>query len=158
MSSGFIFDKDAEGKPIIYLAPFRSKYNKTGQLFKRIHGVSILVPANSTANLDFPIPYNICLFAGAEIFGTEIGDQVNFKLLDDAINTYSQAPVEQVGANYMLMQFGFGLFMPGGPYKNTSDYDAELYNGMIIRCEYTNNTNTDKTIYMNPEIHEVVTP
>lgn len=152
----FLPDKDAEGKPIIYLAPFRSKYSKEGQLFKRVHGAKADVVANGSVNVDFVIPYNHCLFAGAEIFGTELGDRLSFFLLDDANNTYSQMDVGTHGPNVPIMQFGFDIFMPGGPYSNTSDYDASLYAGMILRASLQEENGNAKTIYMNPELHEVV--
>ena len=121
-------------------------------LFKRIHGVSETVTAGATANIDFVAPYSASKFTGAELFGVDLGDTLNFYVLDDASNTYSGAP----GSNYQLNQFGFNVEMPpGGKYKNTSNYDADIYLGMVIRCEYTNNGAEDKYIAMNPWLHEV---
>lgn len=121
-------------------------------LFKRVHGVSETITAGQTVNIDFVVPYAQCKFTGANIFGCKLEDTLNFKVLDDASNTYSGAP----GSNYMLNQFGYDVELPdNGVYENTSNYDADLYIGMILRCEYTNNGNADKYIAMNVWLHEV---
>lgn len=120
-------------------------------LFKRVHGVSANIGANSTGNIDLIVSYAHAKFTGAEIFGTNLGDDLNFYVLDDANNTYSGAP----GSNYQLNQFGFNVKMPPDRYKNTSDYDADVYTGMVIRCEFTNNTGSAKDVHMNVWLHEV---
>lgn len=121
-------------------------------LFKRVHGVkSASIPAGQSANIDLIIPYAHAKFTGAEIFGSEHQDTLDFFILDDANNTYSGAP----GSNYQLNQFGFDVEMPGAPYKNTSDYDADLYAGMVIRCSYKNNGASPKVVSMNVWLHEV---
>lgn len=146
----FIPDRDKDGNPILAIKPFASKKIESGSLFKRVHGVSSQsIPAGQTANVDFVIPYPTAKFSGAEIFGTSLGDSVNFKVLDDGNGTFSGTP------NAPLNQFGFGVKMKDGDYKNTSEYDADMYAGMILRCEYTNNSANAKVIYMNLELHEV---
>lgn len=120
-------------------------------LFKRVHGANATITANSTADIDFVVPYAHAKFTGANIFGNTLGDTLDFTVHDDASNTYSGAP----GSNYKLNQFGYDVEMPGEPYENTSDYDADLYYGMVIRCSYTNNTNASAYIAMNVWLHEV---
>ena len=135
--------------------PFASKKIKVGgvekSLFKRVHGVELSIADGQTGNIDFVVPHPQTKFTGAEIFGTDLGDEVDFTVHDDASNTYSGAP----GSNYQLNQFGFNVKMPPDRYKNTSNYDADLYYGMIVRCAYTNNSGATKTVYMNVWLHEV---
>lgn len=142
------------------LNPFASKKiiinGEEKSLFKRVHGVGLDIAAGSTGNIDFTVPYAFCKFTGANVFGSDIGDTLNFKVLDDATNTISGLDVGTYGANFMLNQFGFNVEMPpGGVYENNSNYDADLYLGMILRCEYTNNGSATKHIGMNPWLHEV---
>lgn len=120
-------------------------------LFKRVHGTNETIGAGQTVNIDFVVPYNVCKFSGAEILGAAFGDTLNFKVLDDANNTYSGAP----GSNYQLNQFGFSVQMPGPEYANTSNYDADLYVGMVLRCEFYNSEGSQKTVAMNVWLHEV---
>lgn len=139
--------------------PFAAKKILVGgeikSIFKRVHGVSAIIAAGSTVDIDFVVPHPTVKFTGAEVINTHIGDRLDFTVHDNATNTYSGAPVETYGANLQLNQFGFGVYLPDGFYQNTSNYDADLYLGMIIRCSYTNNTGSSKTVYMNPWLHEV---
>jgi hypothetical protein len=143
------------------ITPFAAKTLKINgvvkKLFKRVHGVaSSDIASGATVNIDFTVPYAHAKFTGAEIFGCELGDSLKFYVLDTANNDYSGAPTSSPGyPNYILNQFGYDVRMPADRYKNTSDYDADLYTGMIIRCEYTNNGGSTKKIYMNSWLHEV---
>jgi len=144
-------DVEVESEP-----PFAAKTIKvngvTKKLFKRVHGVaSSTIAGGATVNIDFVVPHAHCKFTGAEIMNTDIGDTLNYLILDDASNTYSGAP----GSHYQLNQFGFNVQMPQTYYANTSDYDADLYQGMIVRCEYTNNSGSAKVITSNLWLHEV---
>lgn len=125
-------------------------------LYKRVHGVNGTIPANSSANIDFKIPYMTCKFNGANIFGVDLKDTLDFLILDTDTNQYSQLDVNTYGANVMLNQFGFDVEMPAsGFYENTSNYDSDLQKDMIVRCVYKNNGTADKYISMNLWIHEV---
>lgn len=139
--------------------PFAAKTIKingiTKKLFKRVHGVNETISSGQTVNIDFTVPYAWAKFTGAEIFGCTKEDTLNFYVLDTATNTYSGLDPQVYGANFTLNQFGFDVELPDGPYANTSDYDADLYQYMIIRCEYTNNGASSKYIGMNVWLHEV---
>ena len=135
---------------------FASKKDISGKfLYKRVHGVSTNIPANTMGMIPFILPYDVAKFSGAEIFGTTLLDSVDFKVLDTGTNTYSGLDVGEFGANFMLNQFGFNVKMPNDRYKNTSNYDASLFAGMILCCEYTNNTDAAVDIAVNFELHEV---
>lgn len=120
-------------------------------LFKRVHGASLNILAGATGNIDIISHYMTAKFTGAEIFGTALGDTLNFFVLDDASNTYSGAP----GSYYQLNQFGFDVQMPPDRYQNTSNYDADIFMNMVIRCQYTNNGASAKDVAMNLWLHEV---
>jgi hypothetical protein len=131
--------------------PFASKTLPDGKkLFKRCTGIPGVEIANgATENLDFVIPYPHMKIIGACIFNTNFGDTVNFYVLDDATGTYSGVP------NYVLNQFGFNVNLPEGSMENTCKYDADLYGGMKVRVEYTNNSGSTKIVYVNFDVHEV---
>jgi len=130
------------------------------KLYKRVHGANGTILAGETGNIDFVISYGHAKFTGANIFGSELKDTLNFYILDTATNAYSGAPISPEPTyypNFILNQFGFNAELPAsGIYENTSNYDADLYMGMIIRCEYTNNGASDKYIALNAWLHEVV--
>jgi len=141
--------------------PFASKKIKVnGQLkslFKRVHGINATIASGQTVNIDFTIPYSHVKFTGAEVFGCALGDTLNFTVHDDENNSISGAPTSSPGyPHYLLNQFGFNVEMPNDKYANTSDYDADLYSGMIIRCSYTNNGQNSKYISLNLWLHQVV--
>jgi hypothetical protein len=137
---------------------FASKYTIDGKaLYKRMHGGNATISASSTGNIDHVVTYNEVKFTGACIINCNVGDTVNFTVHDDANNTYSGLDVGTYGANVQLNKFGYDVEMSKDFYENTSQYDASLYVGMIIRCSYSNNDNSNsRYIGVNFEMHEVV--
>ena len=153
---GVALESDPGKVEVTVQPPFASKKINGKSIFKRVHGVSQSIDDGQTVNVDFTVPYPTVKFTGAEMFNTDFGDVVDFTVHDDASNTYSGAPTTSPGyPNYKLNQFGYSVQMPNERYKNTSNYDADLYFGMIIRCAYTNNSGATKTIRMNVWLHEV---
>ena len=143
-------------KSVLRSAPFASKILESGEsLFKRVHGVSQTIAAITTANIDFIVPYPKVKFSGAHLIGNVKGNTLDFTVHDTPTNTISGLDVNTYGANFKLNQFGYDIYMPDGQYENTSNYDADLYQDMIIRCTYTNNDSNPVTIGMNVELHEV---
>lgn len=148
-------------------------------LFKRVHGVrSPVIPANTTGYFELVIPYPMSKFTGAELFGVDRLDTLDFFILDNDTNSYSGLPLDPYGPNFPLNQFGFDVEMPGetleaiyntedppaiigyrnhgnGNYANTSNYDADLFQSMIVMCAYKNNSPVDKIISGNFWLHEV---
>ena len=157
MSVNIIPDRDLKGNIITLQPAFRSKSLPEGNLFKRVHGASSIdIPANTTGYITFAVPYPVCKFSGATIINIDLGDTLDFFVLDTAVNTFSGLPVETYGANFPLNQFGFDVVMPNGnEYTNTSNYDADLYQDMQVMCAYKNNSATAKKVHMNVELHEV---
>jgi len=137
-------------------SPFSSNKLPDGRVIhKRVTGVSTIIPANSTATLQLIVPYVEARFKGARLINTTMGDTVNFKILDDNLNTYSKFDAS-IATNVPLDQFGFNVYMTDGSFYETSKYAGSLFVGMVLDCEYTNNTNASKEIYMNCDIHEVI--
>lgn len=161
MALGFKPGRDKDGQLKLKVEPFTAKTvlksdGSEGSLFKRVHGMNGTVTASSTQSLVFTVPYITCKFSGADIFGVDLKDTLNFKVLDTDNNDVSGLDVGTFGPNVLLNQFGFDVEMPGGgKYSNTSNYDADLVAGMKLVCEYTNNGLADKYIAMNVELHEV---
>jgi hypothetical protein len=131
--------------------PFSNKTLPDGKkLYKRCTGIDgVEINNGETKNLDYVVAYPHMKIVGACIFNTNFGDIVNFYIYDDANGTYSGTP------NYLLNQFGFNINMPEGSMENTCKYDADLYYGMKVRIEYTNNSGSTKTVYANFDLHEV---
>lgn len=119
-----------------------------GQLFFRGQGVSQTITANSTANIIFTIPYPKTKLNGVEILYGAKGDTCNFKVLDSTTGSYTTVP------NYLLNQFGYNWNVEEGSQKELLPYDADVFYGMQLVVEYTNNDNIDKLIGINFYIHE----
>lgn len=156
----FIPDRDAEGNIIQKATPFAAKTlsinGATKKIFKRVHGIhNPSVSAGQTVNIELIIPYAWVKFTGAEIFGCELGDIVNFTVHDTVNNDISGLDPQIYGANVQLNKFGYDVIMPNDKYANTSEYDADLYQNMIIRCTYTNNGASAKYIGINVWLHEI---
>ena len=123
--------------------------------YKKVTGVKKLIDPGSTENIELAFPFPKGLVKGAKIINTHIGDSLNFKIKDTDTNTYSQAPVESVGPNYILNQFGFNVYLTNESLEDTAEFAGVLYQGMVLTCEYTNNTSEAKTVYMNCDIYEL---
>lgn len=131
-------------------SPFGNKSIGTKNLFRRKHGMSKAVAANSTDTIIFSVPYNQAKITKAELVNCSAGDIVNLTVHDDTSGSYSTIP------NYKLNQFGFDVNMPDGMYVDESQYDADLYLGMVVKIEYTNNTGSQAIIGVNITLHELV--
>lgn len=131
-------------------APFASKVLTSGQkLFKRVHGVQAVVPANSTESISFVVPYVQAKINGLQIVGASLGDTANFKVYDNSSGTISTIP------NMLLNQFGFNVCLSEKFHVEESHYDADVIQGMKLELEFSNNTNSEVTIGANFILHEV---
>ena len=138
-------------------SPFSLKTIDNGKsLFKRVHGVeSTIIQPGATGYLTFIIPYEFCKFSGAALIGCDVGDSLDFFVLDTPTNSISGLDVETYGPNAPINQFGFDVRTTKDFYENTSNYDADLFKDMQIYCAYKNNSAQAKKVYMNSELHEV---
>lgn len=149
---------DKEGHFKIKTESFSSKTVTVGgvekSLYKRIHGNNFFVANNQSTSCDFVIPYPHVKIEGIEILSAHPADDLNLKVLDADGNVYSGLDVGTYGDNFMLNQFAFNVHPATDYYRHDSQYDADLYQGMIIRIEY-NNTGSGKNVYMNFLLNEV---
>lgn len=142
--------RDKDGQFVIKEEAFKSKTTADGKsLYKRVHGDTFSVIDTQTH--DWSIPYAHVKIEAIEIINCDIGDKIDFKILDDTNNTYSGVP----GSNQELNQFGFGVYTPDKFFEHKSQYDADLYYGMNIHIDYVNASGSQKDIYVNYILNEV---
>ncbi|NVM33943.1 MAG: hypothetical protein HWN81_00005 [Candidatus Lokiarchaeota archaeon] len=129
------------------------------RLFRRKHGFNITVDANGNNELVLTVPYAAAKINELELVNCEAGDKVDFMVYDSEQGLYQinilGMPAEQVNPNLMLNQFGFGVYLPDGAYKDISKYDADVYGTMRLKIKYYNNSAIQRTIYGNIVYHEV---
>jgi hypothetical protein len=131
--------------------PFSAKELDGGvKLFRRKHGVSATIPANSSGTISLVIPYPQCKIDQAEIVNCAVGDTVDLKVYDTPTGTISTVP------NFMLNQFGFGVTMPDNFYVDKSNYDADLIQNMKVEVTYYNNSASPRDIGVNITLHQLV--
>lgn len=131
--------------------PFASKVLPDGsKLFERKHGVAgSSVAAGTSVSTVYTITYTNCKITAVEVIGGNENDQVDFEILDTVTGTVTTIP------SALLNQFGFGVFITAGKYKEESRYDADLFVGLQLRMTYTNNSNSAVTPNFNVTLHEV---
>lgn len=135
----------------IQSSPFASKVLENGKkLFAREHGIpETTIAAGTTVALLFEVPYTSCKITGAHIVGCKKGDTCNFKILDTDAGTLTGVPL------YPVNQFGFDVNMPNDSYEKRYNYDADLFQGLHIDVEYTNNGTEEVKVSVNLDLHEV---
>ena len=132
------------------LSPFAAKkLPDERKLYRRKRGTRNTIPANSSASITFTVPYAMCKIDQLEITNTDTLDQADFNVRDTATGTYSGYP------NVVIEQFGFDVEMPMDFYVDRSNYDANLYGGMVLEVVYKNSTSNDKIIGINFNLHEI---
>lgn len=131
--------------------PFASKVLEDGRsIFKRKHGVlSLPVSPGATVETLFVVPYPSCKVNEVEVVGSKLGDTVNFKVLDTSTGAVSGFP------NAPLNQFGFDVNVTDDFYRESSNYDADLFLGLQLSMSYTNNGTSELTPRFNILLHEV---
>ena len=139
--------KDPGNKPPISIASaFAAKTVGNKKLYKRIHGMSQAIVTDSNT-ITFTIPYTWAKITGVELVGGLAGDTASFFVLDTEAGTYSGYP------NYQLNQFGFSVNVASNYYVYSSEYDADLHQGMKIKIVYV--SPNDKTVGCNFMLNEV---
>lgn len=130
--------------------PFNNKYLPDGKkLYRRKHGKKETCPANGSVNIDMIIPYGHCKIDEVEVVGCSSGDTVDLTVLDSEEGSYSGQP------NLMLNQFGFDVNLSEGYYSDSSNYEADLYVGMVMRVTFKNSSSEPVEVGANYVLHEV---
>lgn len=131
--------------------PFCSKELPNGKkLYRHKYGYSFSLAANGTTVYNITVPYTACKINEAEILWAPEGVSVDMKIKDTASGTYSTVP------NYTFAQYGYSVMIAADYYKDVSQYDADVYSGMILEFTFNNTSATSKTIGLNMIFHEVV--
>jgi hypothetical protein len=123
-----------------------SKHYGNNKLFKRVVGVREDVIEGLNV-IDWISPFPWAKFIEMQFTNTEIGDYICLEVYDTPEGTYSGIP------DFKLNQFGFTVNVPNGFYSHKSEFDADIYFGMIIRLSY--HTINNKKIGMNFVLNEV---
>lgn len=127
--------------------PFASKTLSSGKkLYKRVHGQSASVTTTQSSH-KFTVPYVSCKITGVEIINAEVGDFVDFYILDTITGTVTTVP------SYPLNQFGYNVYMSSDFHREVSNYDADLFMGLQVEVKYT--SISSKTVYFNYILHEL---
>jgi len=129
----------------IVINPFASK----GKNHFKGTGVKKVVAANSTGNVDLVIGAGTYRYNAIEVLNGDYGDYVQLEVVDTSLGTYSTIP------DYTLDTFGINWNMSKELIK-TLPYEATVFTGMILRVKYTNNTNADKEVYVNHDLHLIL--
>lgn len=132
--------------------PFGSKnivingVNKS--LFARFTGVQYTVN-NGSNTLTYTATYPWVKMLGIEVIGGQVGDYADLKIYDDASGTYSGH------ANLLLNQFAYAVNIGPNSYTKMAQFDADLYQNMVIKVTYNSVSLLSKTIGLNLLMNEV---
>lgn len=144
------------------LYPFHSKELTDIQkkLFRRAHGIKATLNASGDTQIELTVPYNWAKITTIEIVDLPEVMQADLTVHADVngdFKTSVDGTVISTGVSkYKLNQFGFDVNIAKNYYKDHSEYDADLFLGMIIRITIKNLTNLTPTIGVNFTLHEVV--
>jgi hypothetical protein len=136
------------------LYPFHQKELPDIQkkLFRRAHGIEQQIVANGNTVIEFTIPYNWVKITTMEVVGLPERMKADLTIHDSVTGAYSQTGISK----FQLNQFGYNVNITEGYYRDHSEYDADLYIGMIVRVTIKNHTSLTPTIGVNLTLHEVV--
>lgn len=116
------------------------------KLFARNTGYKFNL-ATGINELSITAIYPWAKIVGIEIINCEALDTAELRVYDTAAGTYSGVP------NYLLNQFGYAINLPKDFYSRMSPYDADLYQGMVLKVSY--DSVSAKTIGINIIMSEV---
>ena len=112
----------------------------TKKLYIRNTGFQSALTSGSNT-ITYTATYSWAKLIGVEVIGAEALDYVDFKVFDTATGTYSGTP------NAMLNHFGFSVNIAPGFYRRECPYDADIYQGLVLKLTY--NSVSAKTIGIN---------
>lgn len=148
-----IGNRDSVGSPITVINSQPAYGSKTfisnGQvkkLFARFSGIQVGLEIG-TNEISYTVPFAWAKIIGIEVVGCENLDTASLKVYDSATGTYSGVP------DILLNQFCFDINLPKDFYSRMAQFDADVYQGMIIKIDY--NSKSAKTVGINFLINEV---
>jgi len=113
-------------------------------------GAGIIAAHNGTVAGEFATDLMRYVWSSDE-WGTGASD-VELKVKDTAAGTYSTVP------NMVLDAFGITVNIAKDYWKGRSEYDADIYVGMVLEFTVNNTSNITKVVGVNMVFHEVTTP
>lgn len=146
MSINIIPERDLDGNPYSASTLFKKK----GAHSYKGTGVKNNIPANSTASISYTCGTGMIYdFSGVEILGGELGDEFQLQVID-VLGKYGQS------AMGMLDQFGIN-WNARPDFIKEMPYASRLMEDMRVDVVFTNNSSTEKTIYVNFDLYKVLT-
>jgi hypothetical protein len=131
-------------------APFGSKTiiinGVIKKLYARFTGYQQSLSAGSNT-IDYTITYPWVKIIGIEVVNCEALDTADLKVYDTSTGTYSGVP------NALLNQFSYTLNLPKDYYLKMAQFDADIYQNMIVKVVY--NSVSAKTVGINLLFNEV---
>lgn len=148
-------------KKVLRNDAFAEKTLSNGKkLFRRAWGIKSTLLSSADTTIEFTIPYAWCKITTMEIVGLSKMMSVDLTVHADvngSFKTSIDGSVIPTGVpKYKLNQFGFNVNASKDFYKDHSEYDADLFQGMIIRVVIKDGDSTTPTIGINLTLHEVV--
>lgn len=141
----------AVGQTIVSQPPYGAKTVTVNgvvhKLFSRMTGLQYSVSTGANT-ITYTATYPWTKLIGVEVVNCEALDTADFIVYDTPGGTYSGVP------NQLLQQFSYTLNMPKDFYIRMAQFDADLYQGMVIQINYTSVSN--KTIGINLLMNQVV--
>lgn len=130
--------------------PFGAKSTMINGVLKKFYARNTGIQQDITTgsnDINFTIGYPWVKIIGIECINCEALDTAELRVYDNALGSYSGVP------NALLNQFGYSLNMAEGFYGRFSPFDADLYQGMLLKITYV--SISDKRIAMNVIMNEV---
>jgi hypothetical protein len=138
------------------MLPFASKTLPSGEILKRrprgmtfeLAAATIGGPETTIAQMT--VPYTKAKINMVEMLWAPEGVSAIMRVKDNAAGTFSTVP------NAVLDTFGQDVNLAEGYWKGRSEYDAEVYQSMVLEFEFKNRSMVTKTVGINVVFHEVI--
>lgn len=117
----------------------------TKKLYARNTGFQQVLTSGANT-ISYTATYAWVKLLGVEVVNCEALDTVDFKVYDTATGTYSGS------ANALLNQFSYAHNLPKDYYLRMSQFDADMYAGMVVQVTY--NSVSAKTVGINLLMNE----
>lgn len=130
--------------------PFASKELANGKKLKRrTNGIQFTIPANGSITVSYTCPYAQAKVNEVEVMWAPEMVSAIMNVKDTPAGTYSTVP------NAILDTFGTACNIAKDYWKGRSEYDADIYGGMVLEFVITNGSDITKTVGINMVFHEV---
>jgi hypothetical protein len=133
------------------MLPFASKDLPNGKrLYRRTNGMTLTLPSSDSIVVSYTCPYAQAKINEVEVLWCPEGVTAQMRVKDTAAGTYSTVP------NAVLDTFGSAVNIAKDYWKGRSEYDADIYGGMVLEFSITNLSSESKLVGINMVFHEVI--